>query len=290
VGGRTGKTLKSSGRSQGQIAVLRRQVNAILRTLHGAASRLTDHKYKQLAQYEIASGYRRIYLHHVHKTAGTSLNHMFLSLGGENPAEVYARLARQGWVIRRTISNKYVYVGWDARLIQAGQYFYAFSHIPSHALRLPPGTFTITSLRDPRKRVMSLYREYLDYKVNNIQHRCRAYSDAWLGNSFGDFLGNIPKTELMQQIYMFSKRLSVEEAVDNILGCSMVLRTEQFDEGCQQLARRLNLPLGPALHMRRATIAVDFSRAELAALDTRLEPEYRLLEQLDSTARRVPGF
>lgn len=257
---------------------MKRKENVLLRNLYLVASQLIhDYKYKNLAKYEIAGEYRRIYLYHVQKTAGTSLNYAFLSLGGENPADV--SLARLGTGMR-TISNKYVYAGWNVKLIQEGHYFYAFSHVPMHTLKLPSKTFTITCLRDPKKRVMSSYKEFLEFKVNNIDHPCRAYSDAWIGNSFGDFLKNAPKTELTQQLYMFSKRMDIEEAFDNILSCSFFFRTERFEQGLQQLSQHLNIMLAPS-HMRKTTIAVDFSQSDLAALDAILEPEYKLIEKLD---------
>jgi hypothetical protein len=264
---------------------MKHKASVILQNFYIAPSRLLDdYKHKKLAKYEIAGEYRRIYLYHIQKTAGTSLNHMFLSLGGESPANVYARLGSKNLRIRRTISNNYIYVGWDVRLIQAGYYFYAFSHTPMHALRLPPGTFTITCLRDPKKRVTSLYKEYLAYKLNNVDHPCREYSDAWLGNSFGDFLKNTPKAELTQQLYMFSERMDVEEAFDKVLSCSFIFRIENFERGCKQLSQRLNIPLAP-IHMRKTTVAVDFSNSELAALDDILEPEYRLMGKLDPYTR-----
>ncbi len=38
----------------------------------------------------------------------------------------------------------------------------------------------------------------------------------WLGDSFSDFLDNIPKEHLLSQLYMFSDVFSVDDAFDNI--------------------------------------------------------------------------
>jgi hypothetical protein len=38
-----------------------------------------NRKYRHLAKYNIGDGFRRIYLYHIQKTGGTSMNHMFLS-------------------------------------------------------------------------------------------------------------------------------------------------------------------------------------------------------------------
>ena len=45
----------------------------------------------------------------------------------------------------------------------------------------------------------------------------------WLGSSFSDFLDNIPREHLQNQIYMFSASFDLNEAFDNILSCSRVL-------------------------------------------------------------------
>ena len=42
----------------------------------------------------ISTATRRIYLIHIRKTGGTSLNNIFLSLSGEDPETLYARLAQ----------------------------------------------------------------------------------------------------------------------------------------------------------------------------------------------------
>jgi len=232
-----------------------------------------------LVNYDIPGGFRRIYHFHVQKTGGTSLNHMFLALGGEDPRHVYGRLAGRDVKVRETISNDKIFVGWDKRLIQQGRYFYAFSHLARHQLRLPEGTFTVTCLRDPAERVLSLYREFLEYKINDVDHPCRTYSDKWLGNSFADFLNNIPKDELLQQLYMFSRQMQVTEALDGILSCSHILRNENFSVDCDVLSRKLQIDLQP-MHIRRTSIKTDIDQGQLDRLRDLLEPEYRLLEHL----------
>ncbi|MBL8797601.1 MAG: sulfotransferase family 2 domain-containing protein, partial [Planctomycetia bacterium] len=200
--------------------------------------------------------YRRIYQYHIPKTGGTSLNYMFLSLGGEDGRAVYQRLIHPDAPLRRTASGGKVFVGWDARLIEQGRYFYAFSHLPRHRLRLPARTFTVTCLRDPVRRVVSLYRELVKYRSWNADHPCRATTDAWLGASFRDFLHNIPRHELLAQLAMFSPRLEVGEALDGILACSFAFRTEDFAAGCAALGCRLHLPL-TVLHARQSNHRVE---------------------------------
>ena len=101
----------------------------------------TRRKYKKIsAKYDL-NGYKRMYLVHIRKTGGTSLNNMFLALSGEDPKNLYDQLALAR--NHRLISNGLIYVGWNLRLINRGEYYYAFSHTPFHKLDLPEKTFTI---------------------------------------------------------------------------------------------------------------------------------------------------
>lgn len=243
----------------------------------GCAAELEERKYRELTNYNIAGEYRRIYLFHIRKTGGTSLNHILLSQGGEDREEVYRRLSEDK--NHRIISNDKVFVGWNKKLIEQGYYYYAFSHMLKHQLRLPEGTFTITCLRDPVKRVLSHYKMLLEFKVNNIVHPCMKIEGEWLGNSFNDFLTNIPTEHLLNQLYMFSKNFDVNEAFDNIVGCSHFFFTEQFSLGVSQLSSKLGIELKP-LHIRKTSIDVNFSRVDIDRLRSMLEAEYVLFDKL----------
>jgi len=243
----------------------------------GCAAELEERKYRELTNYNIAGEFRRIYLFHIRKTGGTSLNHILLSQGGEDREEVYRRLSEDK--NHRIISNDKVFVGWNKKLIEQGYYYYAFSHMLKHQLRLPEGTFTITCLRDPVKRVLSHYKMLLEFKVNNIVHPCMKIEGEWLGNSFNDFLTNIPTEHLLNQLYMFSKNFDLNEAFDNIVGCSHFFFTEQFSLGVSQLSSKLGIELKP-LHIRKTSIDVNFSRVDIDRLRSMLEAEYVLFDKL----------
>jgi hypothetical protein len=245
---------------------------------------LDNFQYQRLSDYRLADGSCRIYHYHIPKTGGTSLNYMFLGLSGEATRSVYDRLIHPEARRRRTVSGGKVFVGWDRELIEQGHYFYAFSHLPRHQLALPERTFTFTCLRDPMERVVSLYRELLKYRSWDADHPCRATTDGWLGNSFQDFLKNVPRHELLAQLSTFSARLDVAEALDNILACSFSFRTEDFAAGCAALSKRLGLLL-TAIHARQANRPVEVAQRDLQSLEALLEPEYRLLEQFDAATR-----
>jgi hypothetical protein len=251
--------------------------NKIKRTLQET---LVDYKCRKLAKgYLFGGGYKRIYLYHIRKTGGTSLNHILLSIDTENVtgAEIYSQLPHANAF--RVIHNKKVFVGWNKKLIGAGNYFYAFSHIPAHELKLPLDTFTVTCLRNPVDRVLSLYKMLLFYRDNRIPHPCMAREGKWLGGSFKDFLSNIPPQHLSNQLYMFSRTFDVNEAFDHIIRCSHFIFTENFTQGVDELAVKLAKSI-KAVHVRKSPLKLDIDPACLEKLRSRLEPEFSLYARL----------
>lgn len=220
--------------------------------------------------------YERIYHYHIRKTGGTSLNYMFLSLGGEPPEEVYRRLNAD--TTRPVVSGGKAFCRHET-LIEQGQYFYAFSHTPAHRLRLPAGTFTLTCLRDPVERVLSYYRMLLYYQVNNIPHPCMKTESVYLGESFSDFLTRVPPSVLLNQLYMFSEQLDVEEAFGRITHCSHWMLLEDFDAGVRRLSEKLGIDLQP-MHVRKSQCEVAVDERDRQRLTHLLEPEFRLLDRL----------
>src|SRR3989339_812075 len=131
--------------------------------------------------YEIAKKFKRIYFCHIRKVGGTSLNHSFLALCGDNK-KIYSRLvnSKKHYI---KCGNK-IFAGWSKELIEEGKYFYAFSHIPVHKLNLPPQTFIIGIIRNPIERVLSHYKMLLHFKEKKINHECMKVEGGWLGDSF----------------------------------------------------------------------------------------------------------
>ena len=65
------------------------------------AELLLDGRYRKLAKnYRLPDGSRRVDCHHIRKSAGTSLFVSFLSLGGEDPMEVWRRVNSPGCCAR----------------------------------------------------------------------------------------------------------------------------------------------------------------------------------------------
>ena len=189
------------------------------------------------------NGYERIYHVHIRKSAGTSINSAFWALSGLN----LKRVKRKALLIK----GKYIYVRNNEHLIEEGHYFYANSHIPYWNLNLPKNTFVFCMLRDPYKRLLSLYR-YLNwvkkldpvtaYKVEPY-YKSVLKQTVWLGNSFSEFLNNLPQKHLQNQLYFFSKSGNVKEALENINELNAIYNQERFDVAINDLSKVLGMSL-----------------------------------------------
>jgi Sulfotransferase family len=224
-----------------------------------------------------ADGSRRIYHHHVRKTGGTSLNRAFLGLGDEDPARVHWRMRG---ALHATRSNGRVFIAHDASLLGRGYYTYGWHHAPSWSLTLPPETFTITVLRDPINRVLSLYRYLLDPGADDDQP-FKAGRDERLraAGGFESFLRLTPREDLLNQLHMFSPRFDPAEAAEGVRACSAWFMTERLGLGIDELNQRLGLELQN--RWDRRSRADDGLRAQHEELLRRvLAPEYELLRLL----------
>ena len=223
--------------------------------------------------------YDRIYHFHVRKTGGTSINKMFHSLSGKAADVVYQQLASTN--PRRICVNKFVFAAWQKKLLETGDYHYGFSHIPFDQLTLPDRTFTFTCFRDPVRRVLSHYRMLLELREAETQHKCLAAEGPWLGDGFADFLQKTPDAHLLNQLYMFDEKMQVDQAIDNAHSLDHWIFLDDFANGVASLNEKTGLQL-PVMHTRRGSVKYSPAPAELAALRTRLQPEYEFLERLKS--------
>lgn len=248
---------------------------AIRKIIASGKAVVDEGKYQKIAENYDLRGYKRIYLVHIRKTGGTSLNNAFLSLSGENSRRVYAQLSRSP--DHRVSINGLVYAGWNVKHINNGHYFYAFSHTPFDQLSLPDKTFTVSCFRDPVKRVVSHYNELMHFYVNKIDHPCMATEGKWLGNSFDDFLSKVPKEHLLNQLYMFSSNLDVNQAISNVQKLSHIFYIDDFDKGVSELNEKTGLKLEP-MYIRKGSYQDPLPNDSLASLRDMLQDEYRFLD------------
>jgi hypothetical protein len=117
---------------------------------------------------------QRIYHFHIRKTGGSSLDSAFLALGGPKLGTVAERAQFDENLVE---GNGLRFVHHDLDLIAGGDYFFASSHEPFFRVDLPPGTFTITILRDPVKRAMSYLRYLLWARANPGAYDREPYID-----------------------------------------------------------------------------------------------------------------
>lgn len=236
-------------------------------------------------RYQLADGYERIYLHHVRKTGGTSITNAFLALGGEEPNTVKQRLTGRLGMAR---SGVLVFAGHNRAAVESGRYFYGWTHQPAWRVKLPPQTFTVTVLRDPVARVVSLYR-YLSDPQSDVGHPfpAPAVQRRRAAGGFDRFLDQLPPTDLLNQLHMFSNRWDVEEAAETIGRCSLVFFTEDMASGLARLSQLTGREL-PERHERRSKVRFEPSDEQRDRLADMLAPEYALLERVRSSLSTHP--
>jgi hypothetical protein len=231
------------------------------------------------SKYKFPEGYKRIYHYHIRKSAGTSLNSAFWRLAGLD----LEQMGRKSQVCK----NGLIFVRHNPSLINQGQYFYANSHNPSHRISLPDNTFTITILRDPLKRLIS-YHRYLYYvKHDSLAIKTEPYyrevlkQTELLGDSFEDFLKNVPQRDLLNQLYMFSESYDIDEASEKILKCSAVCFTETFSHDLRQLNQRLDLALEERRD-RSFQSKIELHGSDIEQARELLEKEFKLLQTIQN--------
>lgn len=221
------------------------------------------------------------YLYHIRKTGGRSIIHSFLALVHDNAETFYEQLARR--TSHRIERDGKLFVGWDATHLRKTDFFFAFSHSPAYTVRLPPEVTTITCLRDPLTRLISYYNYLLDIKLavrKDPKHVHANMPDlAWAHNDPMKFLKRVPIQHALTQLYMFSKQMQPQEAVDSISNIDIVLSTEDLNAGIEYLAVCLGLPLRP-LHFGATKTKYVLPDEFAAKAQKLLQPEYELVQRL----------
>lgn len=225
-------------------------------------------------------GKKRVYHIHIRKSAGTSVNSAFWGLAGLS----LKKIKRQTLVI----SKHLVFVRNSKVLIEQGDYFYANSHIPFWNLNLPNNTFTFSVFRDPYSRVLSLYKYYLWIRDTNPKQAIKVEpfyynlvkQTGWLGNSFSEFLDNLPDKHLLNQLYMFSESYNVQEAINNVAKLDKVYFQDSFASAISDLSNSLMIDLEFKREREFIIKELQIKDEDKLKAMTMLEPEYKLYNYL----------
>ncbi len=225
--------------------------------------------------------HKRIYHYHIRKTGGTSLNKMFFLLNNtkDDSMNIYSEICNS-MNHRAVDSMSRIYVGYNPYFIENEDYFYGFSHIPMHKIKIPTEIFTFTIIRDPVERILSHYKMLLDYEANKNKHPSFNTEKKWIGDSFGDFISRVPSRHLMRQLYMFSNSFNVEEAVENISKCSHVIFFEDFNKGVKSLFDKLELDMPEIIHEKKSAVCFEPKYDELLMLRKLIEKELVFYERV----------
>ncbi len=247
------------------------------------AAAATSGRYRSLVKERpLAAGHARVYHYHIRKTAGTSVNHAFRSLGGEDPKAVFDRCRAS--LFGRTVSGGRVFVAWNRPLIEQGYYHYASSHLPYDQLALPPGTFTLTCFRDPADRVYSHWKMLRKALDSNLPMPALHVEAAWMGDSFAEFLDRAPCSHVLNQLYMFSANFNVDEAMERIGSLNSILFVDTLAEDLTALGGRIGLEL-QVLQANRSP-GDPMAAKDAAHLREILAPEYDLMARVRKMLER----
>jgi len=224
---------------------------------------------------KLPNSIERVYHVHIRKSAGTSINAAFWGLGGLNLKKLKREPLKIG-------SKHLVFVRNNVKFIEEGNYFFANSHIPIWNLNLPENTFTFCVLRDPYERLVSLYKYYIwvsktpkkeALKVEPYYNSLIKHTH-WLGNTFSDFLDNIPKKNIANQLFMFSEKYNVKEAHKNINRLNKIYFQDNFKEAITDLSEKLDITLKVKRERNFGKISYSISKEEKQKAMFLLKDEY----------------
>ena len=259
-------------------ATMKNFTQRLRRNLKAIPDLLAESRYRRICSDLSLGAYDRIYHVHIRKTGGTSINKMFLGIDGADGNSEYEKLCHAA-NFRRVSETDKVFVGWKKSLIERGNYFYAFSHIPYHSLKLPEKTFTFSCFRNPVSRICSHFRMLKDYHEDSSDWSRLAVELDWTTGDFDFFLDSIPKDHLCNQLFMFSKKFCPDEAYASASSLSRIIDLRSFEGGIAGINLDLGLNLEP-IHTRKSSSGFEPTVQQKSRLIKLLTPELMFLEKL----------
>lgn len=223
----------------------------------------------------ITEQYDRIYHLHMRKCAGTSVNRSFLKLASNDP-EIYENLSKQ----KKISTPLGKVVCWDRKLINAGDYFFAFSHLAYFNLALKPKTFLFTLFRDPVQRVVSQWR-MLRAHLENPEFLPHLSTEAKKAtNRFEDYVDSIPTKHLQTQLYTFSERLDIEQAINRTDNVTMVGFVDCYQDFIHTINTTLNLNLNVMHDTKGVSRNITVTQQSKDYVRKKLDKEYEFYNRV----------
>jgi hypothetical protein len=222
----------------------------------------------------LPQGIDRVYHVHIRKSGGSSVNVAFWNL-----ANYDLKKARREPLL---IGNKRSIVRYSDQLINEGNYFYASSHFPIWELNLKPQTFTFTILRDPYKRLVSLYKYYkwveqvdpkIGYELDPSFYVLKSQKHL-LNKTFHDFVNSLSDKYLFGNLFMFDKKLNVKKAIENLYKINRICFQDDLNLYTEELSNDLGLELRLPIAQRKfENVNFEISEGERKIAISLLEPE-----------------
>ena len=230
--------------------------------------------------------FKRIYHYHVPKTSGTSINAAFYE--SENLNYVPAIRKQFSNLFTRSIKiNGKVFSDHNISLINKSAFYYSWSHYPLEDLDFKTDTYTFTSLREPGERIVSYYR-FLDdinkfKKDDNYKHMVHLLKN--YKERFDEFIYYLPENIKYAQLNMFSKKLDVDEAIENIKKVNHIIVDNNFEPFIKEIDSIFNT----SLTLNKINKTVSKKEIDISILKDELKKEYRfydyILKNVDSSGK-----
>lgn len=210
------------------------------KTVNRKVKLFINDKFIDNAKY-LPQGFDRVYHYHVRKSGGTSVNDAFWKKCNHSIDTV----GREPLLL----GNKKSMVRLNKELIEKGNYFYGSAHFPYWQLSLKPKTYSFTVLRDPYKRILSLYKYYKWIEINSAEHglkfdpsfeHLKSQKHLFQANLV-DFIEVLSPKYLYGNIYMFSENLNVDEALDNLKNVNRILFQHKLSQDFTKVSKDLDL-------------------------------------------------
>jgi len=135
-------------------------------------------------------------------------------------------------------SGDKIYRGWRTDKL-TDKIFFAFSHDPKWAIKLPTGTTTITCLRDPLARATSYYNYILsirdEVRANKNHPHVNMPDLAWAHDNWRKFICQVPHKHISNQLWMFDKEFNPASAATQIEAINIVLTTETLNRSINNI-------------------------------------------------------